>query len=51
VLLVIDIIRGELPSSIQKKIFQYPGISNKCYRYESYIVPCENETYKVVKTI
>jgi len=43
------IVRGELPSEIEKKVFQYPDIENKCYTYKSYITPCENEIYKKVK--
>jgi hypothetical protein len=43
------IVRGELPSEIEKKVFQYQDLENKCYKYKSYITPCENETYKKVK--
>ena len=43
------IVRGELPSEIEQKIFQYPDIENKCYQYKSYLQPCSNEIYKNVK--
>jgi hypothetical protein len=43
------IVRGELPSEIEKMVFQYPDLEDKCYTYKSYITPCENEVYKVVK--
>lgn len=48
------IIRGELPSNIEKQTFQYPSIdkdNNKCYNYKSYLVPCNTEIYKRVKNI
>ena len=43
------VIRGELPSDIENKVFQYPDIENKCYSYKSYISPCNHEIYNVVK--
>jgi len=43
------IVRGELPSDIEQKIFQYPDLENKCYTYKSYLTPCETEIYKKVK--
>ena len=43
------IVRGELPSEVEKMVFQYPDLEDKCYTYKSYITPCENEVYKVVK--
>jgi hypothetical protein len=43
------IVRGELPSDIEQKVFQYPDLENKCYTYKSYLTPCETEIYKKVK--
>jgi hypothetical protein len=43
------IVRGELPTEVEKMVFQYPDLEDKCYTYKSYITPCENEIYKVVK--
>ena len=43
------IVRGELPTEVEKMVFQYPDLEDKCYTYKSYITPCENEVYKVVK--
>lgn len=43
------IVRGELPTDVEKMVFQYPDLEDKCYTYKSYITPCENEIYKVVK--
>jgi hypothetical protein len=43
------IVRGELPSDIEQKVFQYPDLENKCYTYKSYMTPCETEIYKKVK--
>ena len=43
------VVRGEKPTDIEKKIFQYPELKDKCYTYKSYMTPCENETYKKVK--
>ncbi len=43
------IIRGEKPADIEKKVFQYSDLDNKCYTYKSYITPCETEIYKHVK--
>ena len=43
------IVRGEQPQDIEKKIFQYPDLKDKCYSFKSYIAPCANETHKVVK--
>jgi hypothetical protein len=43
------IVRGELPADVEKMVFQYPDLEDKCYTYKSYITPCENEIYKVVK--
>ena len=45
------IVHGEKPSDIEKKVFQYPDLKNKCYTYKSYITPCETEIYKKVKII
>lgn len=45
------IVRGEMPAEIEKKIFQYPGESEKCYTYKSKIAPCVQETHKVVPII
>ena len=42
------IVRGEKPSEIEKKVFQYSDLDNKCYKYKSYMTPCETETYKKV---
>lgn len=42
------IVRGELPAEVEKKVFQYPDLKDKCYTYKSYITPCENEIYKKV---
>ena len=43
------IVRGELPSDIEQKVFQYPDLENKFYTYKSYLTPCETEIYKKVK--
>ncbi len=43
------IVRGELPSEIEEKIFQYPDLENKCYQFKSYLQPCSNEIYPIVK--
>lgn len=43
------IVRGELPSEIQQKIFQYPDIQDKCYQYSSYLHDCPNELHPIVK--
>ena len=43
------IVRGEQPQEVEKKIFQYPDLKNKCYAFKSYLAPCANETLKVVK--
>lgn len=43
------IVRGELPADVEKKVFQYPDLEDKCYTYKSYITPCETEIYKTVK--
>jgi hypothetical protein len=43
------IVRGELPSDIEKKVFQYADLKDKCYTYKSYIAPCVTETHKIVK--
>ena len=43
------IVRGELPSEIEQKVFQYPELEDKCYTYKSYIAPCDTETHKKVK--
>jgi hypothetical protein len=43
------IVRGELPSDIEKKVFQYADLKDKCYTYKSYIAPCDTETHKTVK--
>jgi hypothetical protein len=45
------IVRGELPTEIEKKTFQYPGESEKCYRYKSKLAPCKQETHINVKLI
>ncbi len=45
------IVRGELPAEIEQKVFQYPGIEDKCFTYKSYITPCETETHKKVKLV
>jgi hypothetical protein len=42
------IVRGETPVEIEQKVFQYPGIEDKCFTYKSYITACENETHKKV---
>jgi hypothetical protein len=43
------IVHGEPPEDIEKKIFQYPDLQDKCYSYKAYIQPCKNEIYSVVK--
>lgn len=43
------IVRGELPNEIEEKIFQYPDLENKCYQFKSYLQPCSNEIYPIVK--
>ncbi len=45
------IVRGEPPGEIEKKIFQYPDLKDKCYAFKSYLAPCANETLKVVKIL
>jgi hypothetical protein len=45
------IVRGELPEEIEKKVFQYPDLQDKCYTYKSYITPCENEIYTKVPIV
>jgi hypothetical protein len=45
------IVRGELPSDVEKMVFQYPDLKDKCYTYKSYITSCENEIYKTVPVI
>ena len=42
------IVRGEVPQELEKKIFQYPDLKDKCYTFKSYLAPCANETHKVV---
>lgn len=43
------IVRGELPIDVEKKIFQYPDLENKCYQFKSYLEPCQVEINKKVK--
>ena len=43
------IVRSEIPSELEQKIFQYPELENRCWQYKSYLQPCSKEIYKVVK--
>jgi hypothetical protein len=43
------IVRGEPPYEVEKKVFQYPDLDNKCYKFKSKMTVCNDEIPKKIK--